>query len=252
MRECVLSRDFSKKEFDSIYNKVIIGNHFFEKPEYYQISRPRYRQTLKMISDLPLPNEARILEVGGGQIALLMNQLFHDNTILADIDETYSDAVTQYGLDFFSCDLVHDDSDFRDEFDLVVMLEVIEHLPIPPHIILEKMAKWIKPGGYLFLTTPNLYRIRNAVRLFMGMPMFDHFYYPQKGESLGHPFEYSSWHLKFQLERAGLSVQYIHYIQFQNKGFTFKTNLGRKLIRPFQCKPIWRDSLVACVQKLSS
>jgi SAM-dependent methyltransferase len=48
-----------------------------------------------------------------------------------------------------------DDLPFRsDTFDLVMMLEVVEHLADIPHI-LQEIARVLKPGGVAILSTPN-------------------------------------------------------------------------------------------------
>jgi SAM-dependent methyltransferase len=53
-----------------------------------------------------------------------------------------------------AADLIHD-LPFRNEsFDLVLMLEVIEHLPDIPHTLRE-IARVLKPGGTAIVTTPN-------------------------------------------------------------------------------------------------
>ncbi|MCX4243504.1 class I SAM-dependent methyltransferase [Paraliomyxa miuraensis] len=242
-------RRFTDRDFDEAYQRVILGNNFFEEPEYYLRDKPRYRRTLDYIARIDLPRPSKILEIGGGQIALLSHELFGDQCTLADVGEGYADAATRFGLGFVVCDLAHDDLEFQEELDMVVLLEVIEHMAIPPHLVLEKIARWIKPGGYIFLTTPNLYRLRNSIRLFLGMPVFHNFFYPERGESLGHPIEYSAEHLRFQMERAGLEVQYVELAQLQNSGATPLTKIGRKVLAPLQKRPLWRDSLVALARK---
>jgi len=53
-----------------------------------------------------------------------------------------------------AADLIHD-LPFRSEsFELVLMLEVIEHLPDIPHTLRE-IARVLKPGGTAIVTTPN-------------------------------------------------------------------------------------------------
>ena len=42
--------------------------------------------------------------------------------------------------------------------DIVVMAEVIEHLPVAPTHVLRKVKKLLPPGGYLVLSTPNTVR----------------------------------------------------------------------------------------------
>jgi len=56
--------------------------------------------------------------------------------------------------DWVAADLISD-LPFRSEsFDLVLMLEVIEHLPDIPHSLRE-IARVLKPGGIAIVTTPN-------------------------------------------------------------------------------------------------
>lgn len=40
------------------------------------------------------------------------------------------------------------------QFDVIVSLEVIEHLP-DPHYYIEKFEKLLRKGGALYMTTPN-------------------------------------------------------------------------------------------------
>ncbi len=224
----------------------MLGNHFFEQPEYYRHQQPRYRRTLGYLADLSLPRPARILEIGGGQVLLLCHRLFGDKGKLADVSDEYADAVTRFGLEFTTCDLLYDDlPEDRGTYDLVVICEVIEHLPVPPYLILRKVRTWIRPGGYVLVTTPNLYRLRNAVRLALGMPLFCPFFYPQRGRSLGHPLEYSREHLRWQLEQAGFEVVRSELAQLSNVGSTLATRFARMLMTPLLWRSGWRDSLVA-------
>jgi 2-polyprenyl-3-methyl-5-hydroxy-6-metoxy-1,4-benzoquinol methylase len=42
-------------------------------------------------------------------------------------------------------------------FDLVVMTEVIEHLPVHPVDVLARAIRLLQPEGFLYLTTPNFF-----------------------------------------------------------------------------------------------
>jgi SAM-dependent methyltransferase len=243
-------RRFTRPQFDEAYDDVVLGNSFFEEPGYYRRYRQRYFNTLRRLVKLPLPRPARILEIGGGQMALLTHRLFGDEAVVADINDTHADAVRQFGIDLVVCDLLYDDLPERDAYDLVVLCEVVEHLTVPPHLVLRKVRQWIRPGAHLFLTTPNLYRLRNAVRLTLGMPLFCLFLYPERGQSVGHPLEYSGEHLRWQIEQAGFDPLYVDRVQLTNHATLWYAKVGRALLSPLLAmRPGWRDNLVAAARK---
>jgi SAM-dependent methyltransferase len=241
------SRHFDPALFDRVYRERILGNTFFEEPRYYELQKPRYRNTLRLLCTLPVPPRANILEIGGGQMLLLMSAMFGDTGTLGDIGSKYSEAVTKFGIRHTECDLLHDDLPDRDAYDLVVLCEVVEHLPVPLHLVLEKVARWIKPGGHLFITTPNLYRLRNVLRLLQGKEVFCYNFYPGRGQSIGHPFEFFDSHLKWQMEKAGFTGVQVRYEQLSHTGFSPAARLARFVARPlYALRPRFRDALVAC------
>lgn len=244
-------RKVARAEFDAAYSEVVLRGHFFEADDYYLQHKRRYRRTLERVCRIPAPTPARILEIGGGQIVLLCNKLFGDSVVLGDVNPDYSKEVKDQGIEFAKCDLLHDDLDYRDEFDIIVLCEVVEHLPVPLYTILEKVKKWMKPGGHIFITTPNMYRFRNLVRLALGMRVFDLFLYPEPGKSIGHPFEYYEKHLRWHLDKAGFEVQYTELTQLVGFecGATLLARVGRFLASPVAFRRLWRDSLVACARR---
>ena len=244
-----ISRTFSKLDFEQAYQKTILNNDFFEQDSYYIQQKPRYFNTLKLICECSLPKPAKIIEFGGGQMALLNKNLFGDECTVADVNEKYKQGILDNGIEFKSCDLLHDDLNEQDFYDCVILCEVIEHMPIPPHIVLEKIKRTLKPGGLLFLTTPNLYRLRNLIRLALGLRVFDTFLIPERGKFIGHPFEYSAKHLTWQIEKAGFKLLKMELKQLDNAGATIWTQLGRIIASPLLLRPIWRDKLVAIAQK---
>ncbi|HEC35639.1 MAG TPA: class I SAM-dependent methyltransferase [Anaerolineae bacterium] len=91
---------------------------------------------------------------------------------------------------------------FSDEsFDLVIMVEVIEHVP-DKETLMAEVARVLRPGGLLYLTTPNphCYALRledalwNAARRALGKPQLEKDEYIDAGSLTG------------LLERAGLRL----------------------------------------------
>ena len=88
-------------------------------------------------------------------------------------------------------------------FDAAVAGEVIEHLVDTDHLLAE-MARLVRPGGVLIVTTPNLASLENRVRLLFGRyPMWmDH-----RVEGAGHLRYYTPRILKAHLQTHGFRVE---------------------------------------------
>jgi 2-polyprenyl-3-methyl-5-hydroxy-6-metoxy-1,4-benzoquinol methylase len=241
-------RTIDRNTFNDKYEELILNSKFFEEDDYYVRQRPRYFNTLKLLlekidssGDL---SRLQVLEIGGGQIALLLNALFGCKAVVADVSDKYKESLPKQDCEFRVCDLLYDDLPDRNHFDVVIMCEVVEHMPVPPYKILSKIRTWMKPGGLLFMTTPNLYRLRNVVRLMLGMRVFDHFFIPERGQSIGHPFEYSAEHLSWQIAQGGFIEIEAAYKQLSLSGATLRAKLARLLLAPLLLRSKFRDKLV--------
>jgi SAM-dependent methyltransferase len=146
---------FDRGAFDDAYRQLVLGGNFFELDNYYRGNWSRYRRTFELLSSLPLESPARLLEVGGGQIALLSRYLYGDHCTVADVNEEFNSTLLEHEIEFVKCDLLRGDLPFIQEFDAVVLLEVVEHIPLPLHQVLERVRRWMKPGGYLFVRRPT-------------------------------------------------------------------------------------------------
>jgi SAM-dependent methyltransferase len=90
--------------------------------------------------------------------------------------------------------------------DVIFCLEVIEHLVLPGHLILE-MKRVIRPGGHIILTTPNVLALVNRLRLLFGL--VDHLhpdYYFKLLDWRPHFHEYTTKELKAVFESQGFKV----------------------------------------------
>jgi SAM-dependent methyltransferase len=236
----------TKLEFDIAYEKYIMQKEFLEYGDYYRIEKSRYWHTFKYYCQIGLPDDAEILEIGGGQLAILANKILRHKAVVGDVSAAYDQSVSDADIDHVVCNLIDDDpSDFEARFDAIALLEVIEHIPLPGYITLSKAAKWLKPGGYILITTPNLFRLRNLVRMLMGKDFVDYFTYPQPGQGLGHQLEYSADHLYWQIERAGLEVVNITHDQLGQTGHSTFARAARFLTAPLRMRGKWREELVA-------
>jgi SAM-dependent methyltransferase len=236
--------------FDETYDTFILGAGFVESDEYYRIERERYWRSLELLCQVNTATPAKILEIGGGQLALLCKKLFGDSATVVDLTPDYSSPLRKEGIRFLTHDLVSCEAiTIGDEFDIVILLEVIEHIPLPAHVVIERIKPLLKPTGLLFLTTPNLFRIRNLIRMFTGTEFLDRFTIAEPGRGLGHQLEYSADHLQWQLQRAGMEIVMLKHDRLGRIGHSFKTRLGLSLLAPLRLRPIWQDALVAAARK---
>jgi 2-polyprenyl-3-methyl-5-hydroxy-6-metoxy-1,4-benzoquinol methylase len=234
--------------FDKMYDSRIIGGGFFEADDYYRNDKERYWRSLEFLSRLNLPASARILEIGGGQMALLCKLLFGDDCTVGDISHKYAEPLKKAGIKFVTLNLMDAITELSEKFDAIVLLEVIEHIPIPASVIFERIKPLLKPKGILFLTTPNLFRMRNLIRMFLGLEFLDRFMLPQAGQGLGHQLEYSANHLQWQLERADMEVVMLVHDNLGRKGHSPFARGARWILTPFDLRPLWRDGLVVAAR----
>jgi hypothetical protein len=242
-----------RAQFDEIYDTCIVGGGFVESDEYYKNDKERYWRSLELLCRLDIPMPARMLEIGGGQLALLCKKLFGDDCTVADISQEYAAPLRKSGINLVTFDLMKPEgSKIPGEFDVVILLEVIEHIPLPAYVVFERIKPLLNARGLVFLTTPNLFRIRNVIRMFLGIEFLDRFMIPQPGKGLGHQLEYSANHLRWQLERAGMEVLMLKQDSLGRTGHSAKARLARKLVTPLELRPIWRDGLAAAARKASA
>lgn len=238
-----MNASVERSRFDEAYARLVLGNAFLETRAYYRQRKERYWNTLRRLEPYLGPGK-RVLDIGGGQFALLVRELHGSEPEVVDIDSRYRASLDSAGIAFHHLDLIKDVFFFERPFDLIVMCEVIGHVPVPPHLIFEKLGAVLKSGGRLALTTPNLFRFRNVVRMAMGKPIFTAFVLPSKDRPSGHFTEYDQLHLEWQLQRAGLEVEVSDHVQLDMGGATLPARIGRWLASPlYLVRPMLRDNL---------
>jgi SAM-dependent methyltransferase len=241
-----MARPWKPSDFDSLYERYICQDEMeFGGRAYYLRYRSRYKECARRLAELAPSGPVDVLDVGGGQLAVLCSKLWNDHGATADLPGPHLSYMAKQGVKTFHWNLCKSEAPFAEKFDAVFFSEVIEHLPIPGYIVLERLLRVLKPGGVLICTTPNLYRLRNLVYMAMGHPIFDNFQYPDEEVALGHVLEYSRAHLDWQFKKAGFARCRVEYSQMHH----LPTNpLFRPIAwlgYPLHIVPHWRDNLVA-------
>lgn len=239
-----MTRPFDGAAFTRAYGQYVLPTSWQEPSSYYPRYLSRYRALLERYASLMQPESADVLDVGGGQLALLASKLWGDRAVVADVSGPQFPYLRSQGVETVNWNLCEEVQPFQGRFDAIFLSEVIEHLPIPGHIVLEKLRAALRNGGKLVCSTPNLYRPRNVIYLAMGKPIFDYFRYPTD-RGLGHVLEYSSDHLRYQIERAGFTNCRIELRHFAHSPERIPARVLAWLGSPLYLMPRFRDNLLA-------
>ncbi len=238
-------RAWKPRDFDSVYERFICKDEYqFGGRDYYLRYRSRYKECIQRFAALAPPHPVDVLDVGGGQLALIAAKLWNDHGVVADLPGPHLSYMAGLDVKTIHWNLCRSDPPFTDKFDFIFFSEVIEHLPIPGYMVLERLRRALRPGGIIICTTPNLYRLRNVVYMALGRPIFDYFRYPDDDTALLHVLEYSRDHLDWQFKRAGFTQYRVEYSQMHHLPTNPLFRPVALLGYPLHMVPRWRDYLV--------
>jgi SAM-dependent methyltransferase len=165
------------------------------------------------------PGNRRLLEIGSNPFFLTL--LIADrhpevehmgvNFFGAPVPAIETQAITDARNRLKESRFLHADVERHDlapagaDFDVVLFCEVLEHLPYDPAWALHNIARRLRRGGQMIVTTPNPARMENLVRM---VELRETFSDPISGYGIHgrHNREYSARELKEMLEGTGLRV----------------------------------------------
>jgi len=243
-----MGRSWNESLFESSFNELIVAGTFNEAEEYYPRYKSRYKDLLVRYAQMAPEAHQDVLDVGGGQFALLCHAIWGDRACAADIGGRHLAYLNSQGIPTITWNLCAAGQPFESRFDFIFFSEVIEHLPIPGHIVLERLRLALRENGMLVCSTPNLYRLRNIVYMILGKQIFDYFRMPTD-RGLGHVLEYSEDHLRWQLLTAGFRNPKIALVQMHHSPTNIVFRLMYWLGSPLFIVPRYRDNLVAIASR---
>jgi SAM-dependent methyltransferase len=138
------------------------------------------------------------------------------------------------------------------QFDAVLLMGVIEHIPHSPRLLLEMINGLLKPDGVLILDTPNLAYIYNRQKLMNGESVFcpieSQFWtaYPFEG----HHREYTAGELNWMLKAIGHKI--VESTSFNYSMLGAGTLIGRDAENylEMQNDPLMREVLFTVSKRL--
>lgn len=186
-----------------------------DKPAYFRLHRYRFAA---LLAALP-PTPARVLEIGTtpGTFTGILRRAGYEVAGVDLFPEQRAELWKALDVDVRFCNLDENPLPFDSEsFDAVVFSEVIEHLAGSPLPALKEMARVLKSGGRLVLSTPNqLYlksRLKTLFDVLLGRP-FEPFSEFTRAMGLqgpqryyNHSRLYTMQELRWLVEQSGLEV----------------------------------------------
>lgn len=222
-------------QFDHHFDRLIMERP--EKPDYhdryYTHTRDRYRYVLGLLPD-EFPS-LRILDVGTSEFPFFLRSLYPDlDLTVIDVHGWASERFRQNRIEFFLHDLEREGQLPQESFDLILFGEVLEHLKAIPQLVFRRFRHALKPGGRLYVTTPNLLSLGNRLKFVLGRNPLE----LVEIERPGHFREWSLDELLLYLAEAEMEVELAEYPEYWNNPWT-----DLKLYR-FAGVPPWKIVLM--------
>lgn len=185
-----------------------------------------------------LDRSAKILDVGAGAgvISLALREMGNDVSAIDIWEErshsydsrTEVERLVSHGVCVKNCDIGKAPFPFKDDsFDIVLLLDVFEHLSRPKKVLRE-IGRVLTLKGVLVLTTPNVASLKNRLMALFGRSIHDDLAYWYNSEPFyGHVREYTMDEVKQMLNWEG----------FQVKHASLSNCLQIPIIRQFNFKP---------------
>ncbi|NUH65551.1 glycosyltransferase [Sulfitobacter sp. S0837] len=96
------------------------------------------------------------------------------------------------------------------EFDMVLGMEIFEHLALDPHFFLSQAARVLRPGGHVILTTPNVGSHRGVQKMLNGQSPYSFGLFVPTGGVYGrHNREYTPREVEALAHGAGFETHYL-------------------------------------------
>ncbi len=206
------------------------------------------------ILDLVLKNiskNSKVLDIGtgGGWLSILLKESKNCDVYGIDIkreeSQVWIDRFKKCNIKFSFCDITNQELPFGEEtFDLVLFLDVIEHLIVshPPYEVFDEIRRVMKPGSYLILSTSNIAALHKRVLALLGKNPTAHGYYDRKYYKK-HFREYTLNELRYLIsEYCGLKIE--------NTVLTNYHFLNSNIIlKALSIYPKFRDSIIIKAKK---
>jgi SAM-dependent methyltransferase len=209
--------DDQTQEFMAVLEAFDVANT--SNRDYFLTHLQRYRETLSVIN-IVKGKRLRILELGGGSMAftLLLQEAFPNaEIVLGEYNGGVSrrecsirnrDSGKRFTFAAHSFNIEIDDWPFEGKsFDLVLCMEILEHLLVDPYHVFREAHRVLRPGGRFLVTTPNIISYESLQKILDQDSPYLFGIYSRHGAYGRHNREYSPWEVHALGESSGFDPE---------------------------------------------
>lgn len=128
------------------------------------------------------------------------------------------------------------------EYDVIVVAEVLEHLHVPPHTVLEFLGGQLRRPGQIVIQTPNGAALHKRMALLVGRNPVE----PPRvcQQNPGHFHEYTVRELRDQVAASGLRIEWLRTENYFGSGPAADVYRAAGLVMP----ATWRHGVTLCAR----
>lgn len=154
-------------DFMRLYDDHVHSEPQLDKRVYYTSSRPKF---LAILHALQSESFGSLIEVGPSEFSSLLQAAHPEKKIsVVGLDRSSLNWGLAHEVPFSFLDLLAPPPVIDVEpADVVLCSEVLEHLQGNPRIACSTLRRLVRPGGRVIVTTPNIARLFNRLKLLLG------------------------------------------------------------------------------------
>jgi SAM-dependent methyltransferase len=155
-----------------------------ESQEYWQYHRQRFEWTtgllVELVAELKWHNQRceRLLDIGNSYQTMIFEDALPDIRV-----DTFGFFVPRYAprrttrhLEFDLNDAYYPDrwlDEGHEEYDIITFMEVVEHLYTAPPQVFRMLSRFLRPGGFMIVQTPNASALKKRLKLMKGQNPYE-------------------------------------------------------------------------------
>jgi SAM-dependent methyltransferase len=186
--------------------------------KYFNFHKNRFKTIFFELSKEENADKIKFLDLGSHYLHACLGAHFLGCKQILGADLNYFNSKVKnrsekYSIKLNDCNLADGNIPFDSNFlDFVLFSETLEHLNFHPKIVFSEIYRILKPGGKLIITTPNLNRLNNRIKIILGRSI--NFDIGQEYSVTTHYREYTGEELRYLLTKVGFQKIKIKYISF--------------------------------------